>query len=271
MVAIDGIPFASETPVTSNPRIESIVKILQEKILSYEKEEKELNLHQERLLQEIEFLSKYFYLAWFPNFPVDSKKEAEEEDDPFVLLRDVAAGIASPVIPMPPIVSFNIDGKILSILRSTILRVIPDSQIAIKVSGRWIGQSGEVDDEGNYYLSFPSMMLEEEQQEHQDNDNDRDNDLVAAKESEDVEEDGEDGLATSSQYEVFNQIFSSIQLNYFDGFSNVLYITENTKDSNMMEILDYYQIDHFDYFYLVNWDSASSSSSSSSSLFGEGK
>ena len=131
--------------------------------------------------------------------------------------------------------------------------------------------SGEVDDEGNYYLSFPSMMLEEEQQEHQDNDNDRDNDLVAAKESEDIEENGEDGLATSSQCEVFNQIFSSIQLNYFDGFSNVLYITENTKDSNMMEILDYYQIDHFDYFYLVNWDSASSSSSSSSSLFGEGK
>lgn len=123
--------------------------------------------------------------------------------------------------------------------------------------------SGEVDDEGNYYLSFPSMMLEEEQQEHQDNDNDRDNDLVAAKESEGIE-DGEDGMATSSQYEVFNQIFSSIQLNYFDGFSNVLYITENTKDSNMMEILDYYQIDHFDYFYLVNWNSASFSSSSPS-------
>jgi hypothetical protein len=37
---------------------------------------------------------------------------------------------------LDPIVYFNVEGEIIPILRSTILRVIPDSQLAVRVSGR---------------------------------------------------------------------------------------------------------------------------------------
>jgi hypothetical protein len=53
---------------------------------------------------------------------------------------------------LDPIVYFNVEGEIIPILRSTILRVIPDSQLAVRVSGRWEGNQKDRD-EGNLIVN----------------------------------------------------------------------------------------------------------------------
>jgi hypothetical protein len=57
--------------------------------------------------------------------------------------------------PLDPIVYFNVEGEIFTILRSTILRVIPKSQLAVRVSGRWEEQAskGDIDEEGNLIVN----------------------------------------------------------------------------------------------------------------------
>jgi hypothetical protein len=54
---------------------------------------------------------------------------------------------------LDPIVYFNVEGEIIPILRSTILRVIPDSQLAVRVSGRWEGNQKDRDEEGNLIVN----------------------------------------------------------------------------------------------------------------------
>jgi hypothetical protein len=54
---------------------------------------------------------------------------------------------------LDPIVYFNVEGEIFPILRSTILNVIPDSQLAVRVSGRWKEQETDVDEEGNLIVN----------------------------------------------------------------------------------------------------------------------
>jgi hypothetical protein len=56
---------------------------------------------------------------------------------------------------LDPIVYFNVKGEIFTILRSTILRVIPNSQLAVRVSGRWTEQpsKGDIDEEGNLIVN----------------------------------------------------------------------------------------------------------------------
>jgi hypothetical protein len=51
------------------------------------------------------------------------------------------------------IVYFNVEGEIIPILRSTILRVIPDSQLAVRVSGRWEENQKDRDEEGNLIVN----------------------------------------------------------------------------------------------------------------------
>jgi hypothetical protein len=46
------------------------------------------------------------------------------------------------------VVWFNIRGESLCLFRSTILKVIPDSQLAIRVGGEWVEQSSTLDKEG---------------------------------------------------------------------------------------------------------------------------
>jgi hypothetical protein len=50
---------------------------------------------------------------------------------------------------------FNVEGEIFNILRSTILRVIPNSQLALRVCGRWKEQAenGDIDEEGNLIVN----------------------------------------------------------------------------------------------------------------------
>jgi hypothetical protein len=52
-----------------------------------------------------------------------------------------------------PIITFNVEGKKISILRSTILHLIPDSVLGIKVSGRWTIQPKEMDNQGNLIVN----------------------------------------------------------------------------------------------------------------------
>jgi hypothetical protein len=56
---------------------------------------------------------------------------------------------------LDPIVYFIVEGEIFTILRSTILRVIPNSQLAVRVSGRWEEQpsKGDIDEEGNLIVN----------------------------------------------------------------------------------------------------------------------
>jgi hypothetical protein len=54
---------------------------------------------------------------------------------------------------LDPIVYFNVEGEIFSILRSTILRVIPDSQLAVRVSGRREDNGKDRDEEGNLIVN----------------------------------------------------------------------------------------------------------------------
>jgi hypothetical protein len=54
---------------------------------------------------------------------------------------------------LDPIVYFNVEGEIIPILRSTILRVIPDSQLAVRVSGRWEENQKDRDEEGNLIVN----------------------------------------------------------------------------------------------------------------------
>jgi hypothetical protein len=61
---------------------------------------------------------------------------------------------------LDPIVYFNVEGEIFPILRSTILRVIPNSQLAVRVSGRWEEQAekGDIDEEGDYQCSTNDLL-----------------------------------------------------------------------------------------------------------------
>jgi hypothetical protein len=46
-----------------------------------------------------------------------------------------------------------VEGEIFPILRSTILRVIPDSQLAVRVFGRWEDTEKDRDEDGNLLVS----------------------------------------------------------------------------------------------------------------------
>jgi hypothetical protein len=58
-----------------------------------------------------------------------------------------------------PIIYFNLDDEIFPILRSTIAQFIPESQLAIRISGRWKEkeQSEHVDTEGNLIISTDAV------------------------------------------------------------------------------------------------------------------
>jgi hypothetical protein len=56
-----------------------------------------------------------------------------------------------------PIVYFNVEGEIIPILKSTIIRVVPKSQLAARVSGQT--SLGDVDEEGNLIVDCDKAWL----------------------------------------------------------------------------------------------------------------
>jgi hypothetical protein len=94
---------------------------------------------------EIEFMKKYFYKQWFV------EKGNRNESRTTVLKKIMEKKIDSSA--PSSIISFNVEGHQLPILRSTILRLIPDSLLGIKVSGRWTIQPNEMDEQGNLIVN----------------------------------------------------------------------------------------------------------------------
>lgn len=50
-----------------------------------------------------------------------------------------------------PLAYFNVEGNLFVTRKSTILEVFPDSQLAVRVSGRWTEQEQDIDEDGNIY------------------------------------------------------------------------------------------------------------------------
>ena len=50
------------------------------------------------------------------------------------------------------VISFNVGGTIIAVLRSTLLLQAPNSTFAASYSDRWVQQPDEVDERGNIYM-----------------------------------------------------------------------------------------------------------------------
>jgi hypothetical protein len=57
------------------------------------------------------------------------------------------------------IVNFNVMGDIVTVPKSAIDKYLPDSQLPIRVSGRWEAQPGEIDSQGNLIIIQPKEPL----------------------------------------------------------------------------------------------------------------
>jgi hypothetical protein len=67
---------------------------------------------------------------------VSSKKRKRENENAEMTTDPLASNENVDPDTLDPIVFFNVEGEVFSILRSTILRVIPDSQLAVRVRFR---------------------------------------------------------------------------------------------------------------------------------------
>ena len=56
------------------------------------------------------------------------------------------------------VISFNVGGTIIAVLRSTLLRQAPNSTFAASYSDRWVQQSDELDEFGNIYMVKEHMI-----------------------------------------------------------------------------------------------------------------
>jgi hypothetical protein len=152
-------------PGKSLPKTEEKAKGCMEKLLTTLKEHHE-RFKEERLKLEADlkfleeerpFMEGYFYKTWnfhsdkmdaVPNFlmAVLDRKRAFNDD-----LRNKKRKLTEDPDPLDSIVYFNVEGETFSILRWKVLNLIPNSQLAVRVSGRWEEQAekGDIDEEGN--------------------------------------------------------------------------------------------------------------------------
>jgi hypothetical protein len=169
---LEPVPLAESRTVSLNPSpfmekvqdLYSIANQIDQEIRTFENQLKEEN---ERFGEELDFMSDYFHSCWKVNKPegadndallkevVDCRNEQEEQQTNIKKKKRKACNteeVSNSQNPLlDPIVYFNVEGEIFTILRSTILRVIPKSQLAVRVSGRWTEQpsKGDIDKEGN--------------------------------------------------------------------------------------------------------------------------
>jgi hypothetical protein len=130
----------------------------------------QLELESYLLFGEVNFISGYFYSNWKVTTKADVDNHSRLKE--VISCRDVlnerhtdikqkkrklsnVLDESSSHNSLDPIVYFNVEGEIFTILRSTILRVIPNSQLAVRVSGRWEEQpsKGDIDEEGNLIVN----------------------------------------------------------------------------------------------------------------------
>jgi hypothetical protein len=156
-------------PVKSLPKIEENTNSFMEKLLTtlkghheeLKQEKSKLEADLKFLEEERQFMEGYFYKTW--NFSSDKVNTVPKH------LRDIIARreafhdhlqnkkrkLTEDPDSLDPIVYFNVEGEIFTILRWTILNLIPGSQLAVRVSGRWEEQpeKGDIDEEGNLLVN----------------------------------------------------------------------------------------------------------------------
>jgi hypothetical protein len=137
----------------------------------YEQEMNDLQFKSKQFSVEMDFMANYFAQTW--GVPVTENQKPENilhqvtehkkmvdlekdnsKDKQKKRKRDDENPLSEDFIPNP-LVYFNVEGEIVPILRSTILRVIPQSQLAIRVSGRWQDQQSDVDEDANLIVRCP--------------------------------------------------------------------------------------------------------------------
>jgi hypothetical protein len=113
---------------------------------------------------ERKFLAGYFSQTWKKELPSENSSYRE------VLMNviqckssdvDAVEAVLYPQEYFDPIVYFNVEGEVIPILRSTIQRVIPDSQLAVRVSGRWKEQERDRDEDGNLIVDCHKGAFEQ--------------------------------------------------------------------------------------------------------------
>jgi DNA-binding transcriptional regulator GbsR (MarR family) len=163
-------PTSAETRiVSSNPS--PFIEKNQEWYSVLDKEihtiEDHMKTNSKQFQKEIQCMAENFYFCW----KVDETADAQNHDllKEVTSCRDALRDITqkksklndalemnnSQNSLLDPIVYFNVEGEIFTILRSTILRAIPKSQLAVRVSGRWEEQpsKGDIDEEGNLIVN----------------------------------------------------------------------------------------------------------------------
>jgi hypothetical protein len=131
-------------------------------VQSYDQKLKDVQYMTEQFSTEMDVMAKYFAQAW--GLSVTAEGQTPEELLQYVReKKNVEGGLeanetksfSSEDMASTPLVYFNVEGEIVPILRSTILRVIPQSQLAVRVSGRWQDQPSDIDEHGNLIVRCP--------------------------------------------------------------------------------------------------------------------
>jgi hypothetical protein len=149
-----------EHPFLSDPRgrnpvqiLTTISRFIDNTAKDYQRKEEDTKWRLRLQEEEIKFMTDYFYSQW-----CEKDLELTNEDglgrkhsDCFPILEQIYQKKMNPTSPTP-IIYFSVEGEIISILRSTLLKLIPNSPLAIKVSGRWTMQSDETDENENLII-----------------------------------------------------------------------------------------------------------------------
>jgi hypothetical protein len=165
-----------DSAISSNPnpvleKIEELYSLLKQAEKEIRIIDDQLKNHNQRFQEEVNFLSKYFHSCWKVENEIGEAKNDELLKE-VISCRDIlderrtnitekkrqasdAMGVSTAEDSLDPIVYFNVEGEIFTILRSTILKVIPKSQLAVRVSGRWEEQpsKGDIDEERNLIVN----------------------------------------------------------------------------------------------------------------------
>eukprot|EP01031_Cornospumella_fuschlensis_P026503 gene26503-32027_t len=129
----------------------------------YEQWRWQLNCREYILLRYARFMRDYLFRCY--GIPIPQRKYDEYPDGGVtqnnmlqhieMYLQDIAANCVYASQSVDPIVYLNVGGMKLTVLRSSILRCFPESQLAVRISGRWHEQPEDVDEEGNAFYNLP--------------------------------------------------------------------------------------------------------------------
>jgi hypothetical protein len=172
-LATEAIPKEIAEEEETDNHLPRFIKKYNERVKYYGEQLSEIRTKVSKLRIETDFMAKYFSRSWL--LPSSDLPTCSSSFDTLKLVIKTKTQIERPQrteankkrkrsgeglsdqnlvsLLLDPIVYFNVEGEIFLILRSTILNVIPDSQLAVRVSGRWKEQETDVDEEGNLIVN----------------------------------------------------------------------------------------------------------------------